>query len=127
MFRYKRLISILFYSILPLLAGAMQARTEDFVKLARVQAASATITSPADGAKFKADQPITLSYEVAPGSKGDHLHVYVDGEEMAILRELEGNFVLEPLPRGSHELAIKIVNRAHEPIGVETTIKVVVE
>ena len=106
--RYKRPIPILIYAMLPLLVYAIQVRALDLVSLARAEAASVTITSPKDGAKLKSGQPITLSYEVVTGPRGDHVHVYVDGDEVAILRELEGNFVLEPLPRGSHELAIKV-------------------
>jgi hypothetical protein len=124
MYPYKRLIPILFYSILPLLIGVTQARAEDDIKLAQTQTGSVTISSPEDGARLKAGQPITLSYRVLPGPQGDHVHVYVDGDEVAILRELEGNFVLDPLPLGRHELAIKVVNRGHVPIGVESAIHV---
>jgi len=125
--RTHRLIPILFFSLLALLIGSVQVRADAYPLLVRAKTASVTITSPSDGAKFKADEPIILSYEVVPGPRGDHVHVYVDGEEVAILRELEGNFVLDPLPRGRHELAIKVVNRGHVPIGVESTISVTVE
>jgi hypothetical protein len=124
MIRHKHLIPILFYSILPVPAGAIQALVEDHVKVARTQTASVIITAPKNGAVLRAEDPITLSYRVKPGPRGDHVHVYVDRREVGILRELEGNFVLDPLPRGSHRLTIKIVNRDHLPIGVESSISI---
>ena len=78
--------------------------------------ASVTISSPADGAK--------VSYEVVPGPKGDHVHLYVDGGEASILRQLKGTTSVDTLTAGPHTLCIKIVDKAHTPIGVEKCIKV---
>lgn len=91
------------------------------------QAASVTISEPKDGAQLTAGGPVTLKYKVIPGPRGDHVHVYVDGEEVAILRELEGSYAVGSLTPGRHELAIKVVNRAHVPIGVESSIAVEVK
>ncbi|MGD8588480.1 MAG: Ig-like domain-containing protein [Chromatiales bacterium] len=125
MSRQNHLILILFCS--SLLLGGMQTRAEDHVKYAQAQVASVTITTPENGAKLNTDNPITLSYTVTPGPVGDHVHVYVDGSEVGILRQLQGNFIIDPLPRGRHVLAIKIVNKDHVPIGVESSISIDVE
>jgi len=82
------------------------------------------IISPAAGAKLDAMDLAKLVYEVRPGPKGDHVHVYVDGKEVGILRELKGGYTLEPLSPGERSLCIKVVNKAHVPIGVEQCIKV---
>jgi len=87
----------------------------------------AKITFPPDGAKLSAMSLNHIDYEVAPGSHGDHIHLYVDNREAVILRKLSGSHPLEALPPGAHALCIKVVNKAHVPIGVEQCVKVNVE
>jgi hypothetical protein len=89
--------------------------------------ASVKITAPADGAKLDAMAQNKMAYEVVPGPKGDHVHVYVDGKEQAVLRELKGSYTFETMSPGSHDICIKVVNKGHTPIGVEKCIKVKVE
>lgn len=88
---------------------------------------SVTIESPADGASIDAMAQTRLVYRVEPGPQGDHTHLYVDGKEAAILRSLKGSHTLATLAPGSHEICIKVVNKAHTPIGVENCIKVTVQ
>ena len=89
--------------------------------------ASVKITSPADGAKLDAMAQNKLVYEAIPGPKGDHMHLYVDGKEAAILRQLKGSYALETLAPGKHDICVKVVNKGHTPIGVEQCIKVTAE
>ncbi len=88
---------------------------------------SVKIISPADGARLDAMAQNKLAYEVHPGQKGDHTHLYVDGTETAILRKLKGAVTLETLPPGDHDICIKVVNKAHTPVGVDKCIKVTVQ
>lgn len=88
---------------------------------------SVTITSPTDGAKLDVMAQAKLVYTVVPGPKGDHTHLYIDGKEVAIVRELKGTRTLETMTPGDHEICIKVVNKAHTPIGVQQCIKVTVE
>lgn len=85
------------------------------------------ITSPADGATLDAMNEIRLAYEVNPGPRGDHAHLYVDNKEVAILRQLKGSYPLETPAIGRHSLCVKIVNKAHVPIGIGQCIQVTVE
>lgn len=87
-------------------------------------AAGVTITAPADGAMLNARAKHEIAYEVDPGPSGDHVHLYVDDKEVAVLRKLKGAHVLESLVPGQHTLCIKVVNRAHTPIGVEGCVRV---
>ena len=91
------------------------------------QDAMVTISAPAAGARLAATAPIEIVYDVTPGPAGDHTHLYVDGNEEAVLRQLKGNHKLEPLARGMHELCIKVVNKNHTPIGVDKCVKVDVQ
>lgn len=88
---------------------------------------SAKITFPPNGAKLDAMSLNRVDYEVSPGPNGDHVHLYVDNKEAAILRKLSGSHALESLPSGMHTLCVKVVNKAHVPIGVEQCVKVTVE
>lgn len=94
---------------------------------ASAEEATVTILEPADNARLDATSKNRIVYEVTPGPKGDHTHLYVDGKELAVLRQLKGTHVLEALAPGNRELCIKVVNKSHTPIGVEKCIKVKVE
>lgn len=85
------------------------------------------IVTPAEGAKLDAMAENRISYEVTPGERGDHTHLYVDGKEAAVLRQLKGSHALDTLTPGKRELCIKVVNKNHTPIGVEKCVKVTVE
>lgn len=87
----------------------------------------AKITYPRDGEKLGAASRKQIDYEVDPGPQGDHVHLYVDNGEAAVLRKLAGSHPLESVPPGPHALCIKVVNKAHVPIGVDKCIKVTVE
>ncbi len=88
---------------------------------------SVTIESPKDGAKLDAMNQNKLVYAVVPGPGGDHVHVYVDGKEAGILRQLKGSYTLETLAAGKHDICIKVVNKAHTPIGLQRCVAVSVE
>lgn len=89
--------------------------------------ASVKIAAPKDGAKLDAMEQSRLVYEVQPGPRADHVHVYVDDKEVGILRELEGSYTLPTLAPGKHRLCVKIVNKAHTPTGVEDCVTALVE
>lgn len=88
---------------------------------------SVKILAPAENAKLDAMAQNRISYEVSPGPKGDHTHLYVDGKEVAVLRQLKGSHALEALAPGNRELCIKVVNKNHTPIGIEKCVKVKVD
>ncbi len=104
------------------LAGAMMAAggaaaAEPYVRIA----------APAEGAKLDAMEQNRLVYEVDPGPRGDHVHVFVDGKEVGILRQLKGSYTLETLAPGTRELCVKVVNKAHTPTGVQDCVHVRIE
>ncbi len=80
--------------------------------------------SPANDARLDAKSRIKISYELTPGRGSDHAHLYVDGKEEALLRRGKGEYTLDPLAPGSHELCAKMVDRNHTPIGIERCIKI---
>lgn len=107
-------------SIYPILGAALLACSQ--VSLA--QEASVKIISPAQGATLDAMAQNKIVYEVVAGPKGDHTHLYVDGKEVAVLRQLKGSYTFESLAPGQRDICIKVVNKGHTPIGVEQCVKV---
>ncbi len=89
--------------------------------------AAVEISAPVDGAKLNAMRQHIVEYNVTRGSGGDHIHLYVDGDEAATLRQAKGSYTIEYLAPGNHEICIKLVNKNHTPIGVQRCIKVSVE
>lgn len=95
---------------------------------AMAAASTVEISAPADGAKVSAKAPGKLDYSFSLGSDGgNHIHVYVDGDRVALLREPKGSYPLEAMKPGKHEVCIKVVNAGHAPIGVDRCIKVTAE
>lgn len=88
---------------------------------------SVTILSPAEGARLDAMGENRISFEVDPGPRGDHVHLYVDAREVAVLRQLKGDYALPSLAAGPRDVCIKVVNKGHTPIGVEKCVRVTVE
>ena len=97
------------------------------VPLTAIAQGKVLITSPADGATLDAMNDIRVAYEVDPGPRGDHAHLYVDNKEVAILRKLKGDYLLDTLSSGKRSLCVKIVNKAHVPIGLGQCIQVTVK
>ena len=95
-------------------------------QLSLAENASVKITSPADGSKLDVMAQNKLVYEVMPGPQGDHVHLYVDNKEAAILRQLKGSHELASLSPGRHDICIKVVNKGHTPIGEDQCVKVTV-
>jgi hypothetical protein len=85
------------------------------------------ITSPADGATLDAMAENRLVYEVDPGPRGDHVHVYVDDKEVGILRQLKGSYLLDAPSPGKRNICVKVVNKAHVPVGIDKCVKVTVK
>lgn len=93
-----------------------------------VQAAEGMVTiyQPQDGAVLDPFDDNAIRYKVEPGPAGDHVHLYENGHETAVIRRLEGSYPLRALNLGQQELCLKVVNRAHVPTGPESCIKVMV-
>lgn len=85
------------------------------------------IASPADGARLDAKAPNKLDYNITLDGDGNHAHVYVDNNRVAMLREMKGSYPLEYLEQGKREICIRVVNRNHTPMGAERCITVMVE
>lgn len=86
-----------------------------------------TISAPTKGAILDSMEENRIVYNVEPGPRGDHVHVYVDNQEVGILRQLKGSYLLESLASGQRDICIKVVNKAHVPVGVQDCVQVTVK
>jgi hypothetical protein len=97
------------------------------VRPAAAEESFATILAPTDGAQLNAKQTYKLEYEVKPAAKVDHVHLFVDGDEVGIAHKLKGTFKLGPLKPGDRKVCVSPVNKAHTPIGAQACINVTVQ
>ncbi len=81
------------------------------------------IVSPTDRAQINAEQEYPLTYEVALGPGGNHFHVWVDDKRGPGVRDLNGMYLLPGLDPGEHVITLRIVDRQHNPTGVEKSIR----
>jgi hypothetical protein len=91
--------------------------------LARADDGSVTISAPADKSKVGLTG-IKLAYDVAPGPKGDHVNVYVDGEAVAQPRQLKGSYAIDKLTAGRHTLCVRVVDKSGTAVGIESCVQV---
>ena len=83
-----------------------------------------TFLSPANGAIVSANDKISVSYEAVLGPKGNHLHLYLDGKRLDVLRETKGSAEVGTLSPGKHHICITINTSWHFSTGVEGCIDV---
>lgn len=88
---------------------------------------SITILSPANGTWLDSMERASISFAVEPGTAGDHVQLYVDDCEVAVLLELTGDYALPALIPGPRDVCIKLVDKGNTPVGVEKCIKVMVD
>lgn len=83
---------------------------------------SITISAPANGAMVSAKAKVPVTYVATLGSTGDHLHLYVDGKRVDVLREIKGTAELDALTAGKHHVCLTVNTSSHAPTGVETCV-----
>jgi len=85
---------------------------------------SIAISAPANGAMVSAKDKVPVTYAATLGANGDHLHLYVDGKRVDVLRQIKGTAELDTLPVGKHHVCLTVNTSSHAPTGVETCVDV---
>ena len=80
------------------------------------------IINPADGAKLNVNEEQYLDYDVTLGERGNHIHVWVDGDKGPAVRSLKGSYELPKLSPGKHAIIVKVVDAGHIPTGPEKSV-----
>lgn len=84
-----------------------------------------TITSPMNGAQVSPHDQVELNYEAVLGPDGDHLHLYVDGKRIDVIRPVKGMATVGMLPPGNHHVCLEVNTKAHVPTGVERCVDLI--
>jgi hypothetical protein len=87
----------------------------------------ATILAPAEGSVLKAEQAYVLEYNIKPEANAEHVHLYVDGDEVGIGHKIKGDLPLGPLKVGERKICISPVNKNHTRTASQACINVMVE
>ncbi len=99
-----------------------------YVPIVLAAGAKVVISSPVEGAKISPTSKIEVVFEVAPGAKGDHVHLYVDDKKNTVmLRTLKGSHTLEPLAPGKHGICVMLVHKGHTEVGAQDCVMFRVE
>jgi hypothetical protein len=85
---------------------------------------SIAINSPSNGAIVSAQYKVPVNYEATLGSNGDHLHLYVDGKRVDVLRQIKGSAEFDASPAGKHHICMTENMKSHAPTGVEKCVDV---
>jgi hypothetical protein len=74
------------------------------------------IVSPADGATVSGgDLEVKIEVENFPlGEDGRHWHVYIDGDEVAMVEGKDTSYALHGIAPGEHELKVNLANGQHQ-------------
>jgi tricorn protease-like protein len=107
---------LLLYFALPALLLASPAALADGGKV--------TILPPADGTVVSTKDKVTVSYEAVWGPKGNHLHFYLDGHRVGILRQDKGTAEVSIPMAGKHELCLEIETSWHFSTDVKQCVTV---
>ena len=86
-----------------------------------------TINAPANGTLVSSTAKLPVSYDAVLGSKGDHLHLYVDDKRIDVLRQLKGSTELDMLKPGKHKICLTENTKWHMSTGLETCVEVMAQ
>lgn len=95
-----------------------------FASPAFADSGKVTISSPADGAVVSPHDDVSVSYEAVLGTDGDHLHLYLDGKRIDVIRPLKGTASVGMLAPGKHHICLAVNTKSHVPTGAEGCVDV---
>lgn len=84
-----------------------------------------TIISPKNGAVLNSGSNIKLTYDVHLSPSGNHLHIYVDGHDPIIDRDVSNcpcSLTLPHLSPGKHRISVKEAMVNHVLTGVQSSV-----
>jgi hypothetical protein len=83
-----------------------------------------TFLAPVDGAVVNTKDKVTVFYEAELGPKGNHLHLYLDGHRVDVLRQTKGSADIDIKKAGKHEICLEIETSWHFSTDVRKCISV---
>ncbi len=83
---------------------------------------SVRITAPKSGSTVH--NPVMIHYILHKGPKGDHVHLFIDGQ---FSEPSHQNPIKIKLPKGKHTLTLKVATAGHKILGPKSKVTVNVE
>ncbi len=85
------------------------------------------INSPEDGAVLKGNS-VVVSFEIKDkGSRGDHVHLFLDGRLVKPLRGVKGEYTIKGLTKGEHNIEIRLSTKSHHVLDITDGVAITVE
>lgn len=91
--------------------GKHSAKMRPETTLHPAEGANVEIITPKEGQVFKGDS-IPLEFTLKKGKRGEHVHVYVDGEMTGMFKTKKG--VLTGIKPGHHTLELRVATEDHK-------------
>ena len=82
------------------------------------------IKSPADGVIVKGST-VMVEMEIDKGKRGDHIHFYLDGKNLGVVRV--DKYKLTDMAKGKHKVEARLASKGHAEIGPKGTAEFTVE
>lgn len=98
-----------------------------FASAAMAEEGLISLSAPTDGQALEAGKSYKADYEVKAGTKAHHVHLFIDGDEVATGHKLKGALAYGPLKAGAHKICVAPVNKNHTPIGAQACVSVSVQ
>jgi len=85
------------------------------------------INSPEDGAVIKGNS-VVVSFEIKDkGSRGDHVHLFLDGRLVKPLYGVKSEYKIKGLSKGDHKIEIRLSTKSHHVLDVKDSVTITVE
>lgn len=82
------------------------------------------IKSPADGEVVNGSA-LMVEMKIEKGARGDHIHFYLDGENLGVVRV--DKYKLTDMAKGKHKVEARLASKGHAEIGPKGTVEFIVE
>ncbi len=82
------------------------------------------IKTPGDGEVVKSST-VMVEMEIEKGTRGDHIHFYLDGENLGVVRV--DKYKLTDMAKGKHKVEARLASKGHAEIGPKGTAEFIVE
>jgi hypothetical protein len=92
---------------------------------ARAEDGKVTILKPEEGEVVQGSS-YTVEFELAKGSRGDHVHIFLDGKHVAPVTK-KSSYKLTRLKKGPHTATLKLADKNHKYLGPEGEVNFTVE
>jgi hypothetical protein len=92
---------------------------------ARADDGKVTILKPEEGEVVQGSG-YTVEFELDKGSRGDHVHIFLDGKHVAPVTK-KSSYKLTRLKKGPHTVTLKLADKNHDYLGPEGEVNFKVE